>query len=203
MSDHPDHDGPPLELARALAIQAHANRLANRRLQAALANLSTSELHARRTSFFPTLIGTLNHLLAVDLYYIGALHGEPDGHAQYGRFAAHDELQSYVSAQEKSDQRLIAFCDKLDAAGVNRMVNMPRAEGKVQHDLAGHVLAHVFMHQTHHRGQVHSMLSHRRAIPRDGHVGAGVERARGLRLRPEAGGRPRVALIDVYVNVNR
>ena len=159
MSDHPDHDGPPLDLARALAIQAHANRLANRRLQAALANLSTSELHAKRTSFFPTLIGTLNHILANDLYYVGALHGETDGHAQYGRFAPHDELQSYVSAQEKSDQRLIAFCDRLDAAGVNRMVNMPRAEGKVQRDLVGHVLAHLFMHQTHHRGQVHSMLS--------------------------------------------
>jgi uncharacterized damage-inducible protein DinB len=159
MSDHPDHDGPPLDLARALAIQAHANRLANRRLQAALANLSTSELHAKRTSFFPTLIGTLNHILANDLYYVGALHGETDGQAQYGRFAPHDELQSYVSAQEKSDQRLIAFCDKLDAAGVNRMVSMPRAEGKVQRDLVGHVLAHLFMHQTHHRGQVHSMLS--------------------------------------------
>ena len=159
MSDHPDHDGPPLDLARALAIQAHANRLANRRLQAALANLSTSELHSKRTSFFPSIAATLNHLLAVDLYYVGVLHGETDGHAQYARYAPHDELPSYVSAQEKSDQRLIAFCDRLDAAGVNRMVEMPRAEGKVQRDLAGHVLAHLFMHQTHHRGQVHSMLS--------------------------------------------
>jgi uncharacterized damage-inducible protein DinB len=29
----------------------------------------------------------------------------------------------------------------------------------VQRDLAAHVLAHLFMHQTHHRGQVHAMLS--------------------------------------------
>jgi uncharacterized damage-inducible protein DinB len=29
----------------------------------------------------------------------------------------------------------------------------------VQHDRAGHVLAHLFMHQTHHRGQVHAMLA--------------------------------------------
>jgi uncharacterized damage-inducible protein DinB len=159
MSDTPDSNAPRLDLARALAIQAHANRLANRRIQAALANLSTSELHAKRTSFFPTLIGTLNHLLANDLYYIGSLHDEPDLHTQYGRFALHDELGSYVSAQERSDQRLVLFCDKLDAAGVNAMVVMDRGPGKVQRDLAGHVLAHLFMHQTHHRGQVHSMLS--------------------------------------------
>ena len=29
----------------------------------------------------------------------------------------------------------------------------------VQRDLAAHVLAHLFMHQTHHRGQVHAMLA--------------------------------------------
>ena len=150
---------PTLDLARALRIQAHANRLANKRLQGALANLSTSELHAPRTSFFPTIIGTLNHLLAVDLYYIAALHGEADMAARYERYAPHDELASYASAQDVSDRRLIAFCDRLDAAGVNAEVAMDRGEGRVQRDLAGHVLQHLFMHQTHHRGQVHAMLS--------------------------------------------
>jgi uncharacterized damage-inducible protein DinB len=150
---------PPLDLARALRIQAHANRLANRRLQSALAGLSTSELHAPRTSFFPTVIGTLNHMLAVEIYYVAALHGEADMEQQYSRFAPHDELASYAAAQDRSDRRLIAFCDRLDADGVNAEVRMDRGEGKVQRDRAGHVLAHVFMHQTHHRGQVHSMLS--------------------------------------------
>jgi uncharacterized damage-inducible protein DinB len=154
-----DPDTPKLDLVRALRIQAHANRLANRRLQAALGNLSTAELHAPRTGFFPSIIGTLNHLLAVDYYYIAALHGEADMEARYRRFAPHDELAPYASAQDISDRRLIAFCDRLDAAGANAEVVMDRGEGKVQRDLAGHVLAHLFMHQTHHRGQVHSMLS--------------------------------------------
>ena len=79
--------------------------------------------------------------------------------AQYRRFAPHDELAPYASAQDASDQKLIAFCDRLDDAGVNAEVAMDRGEGKVQRDLAGYVLAHLFMHQTHHRGQVHSMLS--------------------------------------------
>src|SRR3982751_6885624 len=107
-----EHDKPPLDLARALRIQARANQLANKRLQGALANLSTSELHAKRTSFFPTVIGTLNHLLAVDLYYIAALHGEPEMVDSYKRFAPHDELESYVAAQDASDQKLVAFCGK-------------------------------------------------------------------------------------------
>ena len=149
----------PLGLAQVLSIQAHANRLANRRLQGALANLSTSELHARRISFFPTIIGTLNHLLAVDRYYIAALHGEPDMESSYRRYAPHDELNSYAAAQDASDQKLIAFCDRLDDASANAVVQMLRGDSPTQSDLACLVLNHLFMHQTHHRGQVHSMLA--------------------------------------------
>jgi len=160
MSDTTESDPRPLGLARVLSIQAHANRLANRRLQAALAGLSTSDLHARRTGFFPTIIGTLNHLLAVDLYYIAALHGEPDMDQRYHRFAPHDELGSYAAAQDASDIRLTAFCDRLDDAGANAVVHMLHGEGQpTRSDLACLVLEHLFMHQTHHLGQVHAMLA--------------------------------------------
>lgn len=166
MPDNLDEPTPrPLSLARVLSIQAHANRLANRRLQATLANLSTSELHSKRTSFFPTLIGTLNHLLAVDRYYIAALHGEPDMEASYRRFAPHDELGSYASAQDASDQKLVAFCDKLDDTSANAVVHMLHGTDPTRSDLACLVLNHLFMHQTHHRGQVHSMLSGTHAKP--------------------------------------
>ncbi|MDH5540092.1 MAG: hypothetical protein OEY03_11880 [Rhizobacter sp.] len=60
--------------------------------------------------------------------------------------------------QRASDERLIAFCDALDAAGCEAMVDMDRRT-HVQRDRAAHVLAHLFMHQTHHRGQAHAMLS--------------------------------------------
>ncbi len=159
MSDTTESDPRPLSLARVLSVQAHANRLANRRLQAALANLSTSELHSRRTSFFPTVIGTLNHLLAVDRYYIAALHGEADMVEQYKRFAPHDELAPYAAAQDASDNKLVAFCDKLDDAGANAVVHMLHTPDATKNDLACLVLQHLFMHQTHHRGQVHAMLS--------------------------------------------
>jgi uncharacterized damage-inducible protein DinB len=154
-----ESSSPTVDLAALLRIQAHANLLANRRLMGALKNLSTSELHAKRTSFFPTIIGTLNHLLAVDHYYIAALHGEPDMAARYERYAPHDELVPYAAAQDNSDLRLIAFCDRLDAESANADVAMDRGDGRVLHDPAALVLQHLFAHQTHHRGQVHSMLS--------------------------------------------
>lgn len=49
-----------MQALNLLRIQAHANRLANHRLQQAMALLSDTELQAPRTSFFPSLIATCN-----------------------------------------------------------------------------------------------------------------------------------------------
>lgn len=142
-----------------LCIQAHANRLANQRLLAALARLPAFELHAVRPSFFKTLLATLNHSLMVDQYYIGALFGDAELSSHWARYVAATELVTLATAQDSSDQRLITFCQTLTETGCDRVVAMPRNAGVVQRDAAAHVLQHLFMHQTHHRGQVHDMLS--------------------------------------------
>lgn len=147
-----------MELLAFLRIQAHANALANRRMGAALLQLAPDEWHAPRTGFFPSLALTLNHLLAVDGYYLGALYGEPDGVEHWHAFSPCADAAEWVQRQHGSDRRLVAFCAALDAAGADAVVAMPRGD-HVQHDRAGHVLAHLFNHQTHHRGQAHAMLS--------------------------------------------
>jgi uncharacterized damage-inducible protein DinB len=147
-----------MTLADHLRIQARANRLANHRLHAAMTALSEAEFVAPRTGFFPSLAGTLNHVLAVDLYYVAALHADADTATVFHDFAPCATLASLAQRQAASDLRLIGFCDALGADGADAWVDMPRRDG-VQRDRAGHVLAHLFMHQTHHRGQAHAMLS--------------------------------------------
>ena len=142
-----------------LRIQARANRLANLRLHGAMAVLSQQDLHATRSSFFPTLMGTLNHILWVDLYYIAVLHGQADAEPIAKSFEPATALADLAERQRLSDQRLINWLDAADEAALDGHVHMPRAQGRVQTDLAAHMLQHLFMHQTHHRGQTHAMLS--------------------------------------------
>jgi uncharacterized damage-inducible protein DinB len=148
------------DLSATLRVQAHANRLANHRLHSAMAPLPRAELHAPRVSFFPSLIETLNHILHVDQYYLDCLLGVPGADQAWAHRLVVDDLVALVPAQRASDERLMEFCNSLhNDKSCNAVVDMPRAQGRIQRDRVCQVLAHLFMHQTHHRGQVHAMLS--------------------------------------------
>ncbi|MGG2475622.1 DinB family protein, partial [Rhizobium sp. BR5] len=56
------------------------------------------------------------------------------------------------------DEVLIAFVDGLDEDGLAAIVDIHRGT-RIQQDRCDDVLSHIFQHQTHHRGQVHAMLS--------------------------------------------
>jgi uncharacterized damage-inducible protein DinB len=142
-----------------LRIQARANRLANLRLHQAMAPLSLAELHAPRVGFFPSLLATLNHILAVDLYYIAVLHAEPGARDLWMAFVPPETLPVLAERQRVSDERLIGWLESAGDADLDRPVHMPRGHDRIQTDAAAHMLQHLLAHQTHHRGQVHAMLS--------------------------------------------
>ena len=106
---------------------------------------------------FPSLAGTAGTILAVILY-IAALHREADMVAQYERFAPCRSVDELAERQRASDERLIAFVDSLGPDDLSGEVVMDRGDTK-QVDRVAPVLAHLAMHQTHHRGQAHAMLS--------------------------------------------
>jgi uncharacterized damage-inducible protein DinB len=138
---------------------ARANRLANERLHAAIEQLPGGAFHAPRAGFFPSLAKTLNHILAVDGYYLDALKGLGAlAASRYDTFVPAEDLASLRRRQRQTDDELIAFCDGLDEAGLVQPVDMDRTD-RVDRDEAHRVLAHLAMHQTHHRGQAHAMLS--------------------------------------------
>jgi len=137
---------------------AHANRLANYRLHNACSTLTHEEFKAPRTSFFPSLWATLNHILIVDWYYIAALYRESDMRRAFKSETPYEDMRGLAAAQVKSDQRLIDWCDSADDAALDAQIEMDR-ETFVQHDLARHVLMHLLTHQIHHRGQAHAMLA--------------------------------------------
>ena len=140
---------------------ARNNAWANHRLLGACARLSHAELHATRTSFFPTILKTLNHIVTVDWYYVDALAREGRGLALFEPEEPFEELAPLREAQRAVDRKLIAITASIDLDGDVRI----QRRDHVQVERAADVLLHLFEHQIHHRGQVHAMLSGTRVPP--------------------------------------
>ena len=159
---------------------AHHNAWANHRLLGACAQLDADEFAARRTSFFPSIKATLNHILTVDWYYIDAMERtlagrdpNPDFAAFYDPEEPFSDCAALRDAQRASDARLIALCDSLDdsrgdtpgeTSRLDTVILVPRRTG-IHPEPLPRLLFHLYHHQVHHRGQVHAMLAGTRIAP--------------------------------------
>jgi uncharacterized damage-inducible protein DinB len=152
-------------LSHHLYTMACNNAWANHRLLGACGKLSQEDFVARRVSFFPSIKATLNHILTVDWYYVDALERAQRREAvntEPMRFFTPEEpfdtCAALSAAQHDVDRRLIDVCAKLRDDALDEPVAVMRRAG-VQHESTTRLLAHLFEHQIHHRGQVHAMLA--------------------------------------------
>ena len=152
-------------LAHHFLTMAYNNAWANHRLLQACAQLSQAEFTAHRTSFFPSIKATYNHIVTVDWFYVDmlerAVKAQPPN-LEAGRFfdpeEPFDTCAPLTEAQRAVDRRLVALCKALTDAQLDDPMQVPRRDG-VRTDRIGRILAHLFQHQIHHRGQVHAMLA--------------------------------------------
>ena len=152
-------DGGANDLAAHFRACAGNNRWSNDRLWRAVLALAPDEFSAPRTGFFPSIGQTLNHILQIDLYYLDLLVEGGGGLELVERFVPFADPAALARAQTRMDEDLIAFCGRLSADDLERQVPTDRGEKGMVPERIGDLLAHLFMHQTHHRGQVHAMLS--------------------------------------------
>jgi len=150
---------------------ARYNRWFNQRLYAACDGMRADDRLLDRGAFFGSIHSTLNHLVWADTMWLqrfaaqgvvfDALHGEllslPAG-------------ASYATMLEPEWPALKARRDRLDAAIEAWLAEMPsdfpastmryaNTKGVPREHPAWQALTHFFNHQTHHRGQVTTLLA--------------------------------------------
>ncbi|MGE0256494.1 MAG: DinB family protein [Alphaproteobacteria bacterium] len=137
---------------------ARYNRWANARLYAAAAALPDGQYRADRGAFFGSLHGTLNHILVGDRVWLARITGGGEAPKRLDEIL-HDRLDALTAAREQEDARLISVIDGLDDARLAETLRYANMSGKAQETPLAQVLAHLFNHQTHHRGQAHAIIS--------------------------------------------
>ena len=138
---------------------ARYNAWANGRLYEAAAGLPDAQYRADRGAAFKSLHGTLNHLLTADRIWLKRFTGEGEAPDQLDAILF-ERLADLAAAREAEDRRLIAFVGGLDEARLAGTIRYRRVSSPEEFEQPlALALAHLFNHQTHHRGQAHTILT--------------------------------------------
>jgi uncharacterized damage-inducible protein DinB len=158
-----------MDALRHVRLMADYNRWMNQRLHAAAATLDAAALAADRGAFFGSILGTLNHLATTDCLWLrrfqsagnwSRLHEADDWLPRPTtlRDTLAEDLPTLQGLRERLDDLIVAWSEELIFNDLDRVIGYRNMGGERFQRQVGPLLSHLFNHQTHHRGQVSTLL---------------------------------------------
>ena len=150
-------------------LMARYNAWQNESLYTAADGLSDEERRRDRGAFFGSIHATFNHLLWGDRIWMHRFGGTPkpsvDAKGAPEQVSDWTELKAQRAA---FDATIVAWAEGIDAKWLDGdLTYFSGAAGREFTKPCGLLVTHFFNHQTHHRGQVHCMLTQCGAKPED------------------------------------
>lgn len=151
-------------------LMAQYNQWMNESLYEAVSELSAAELEKDDGAFFGSISGTLNHVMVGDIIWLKRFAEHPAGYAALTTVKAmpqpqglgatlHSDFDDLRNARYLLDRTIIEFCDQIEVYDLNLPLAYCNMQGYKFEKRFGYLLQHFFNHQTHHRGQVTTLLS--------------------------------------------
>lgn len=143
-------------------VMSRYNLWQNNQLYSVLKQMDDAEIERDRGAFFGSIKGTLNHLLWGDLLWLsrfaGGAYPKIENASQF--VDLYKTISIWSSERFRCDNRIIAWAESLKQIDLMgeltwKSITMDK-EVKTPLSLC---ITHFFNHQTHHRGQVHAMLT--------------------------------------------
>lgn len=153
-----------------IALMANYNQWMNRKVYDAASTLTGAELVLDRQAFFSSILGTLNHLMLGDTVWLKRFAEHPAGFPALlplSAIATSVDLKqlAFASLGELSarrawlDQLIVDWAQSLHESHLDQRLRYHNMRGVAAEKPFFGLLVHFFNHQTHHRGQVTTLLS--------------------------------------------
>lgn len=140
-------------------LMARYNEWMNARLYALCASLPDAALRQDRGAFFGSIYATLNHIAYGDLAFMSRFTGKPEAVPEPGAdlFGTFERLRS---ERAELDRRILAWSESLTPSWLEQTLTYrSKIDGNTRTLPRWVLVTHMFNHQTHHRGQVTTLLS--------------------------------------------
>ena len=139
-------------------LMARYNRWMNRKLYSICADIADADRKKDLGAFFKSIHGTLNHLLYGDRAWMGRFTARPYNVTVIGQ-ELYTDFAELRREREITDAAILTWSKSLDplwlAADFTYTSNV---DGKTRVLPAWTLVTHLFNHQTHHRGQVTTLM---------------------------------------------
>lgn len=153
-----------------LRLMAQYNQWMNETLYTAAGSLTEAQLKADQGAFFGSILATLNHLLVGDIIWLKRFANHPANFEALAHLhhmpdpksldtVLFDDFNELQIQRELMDQLILDWSDELEPEHLSQPLEYHNAQGVVSTRPFGMLLQHLFNHQTHHRGQVSTLLS--------------------------------------------
>jgi uncharacterized damage-inducible protein DinB len=140
---------------------ARYNSWQNNQLMGLLDAMDPVELTRDRGAFYGSVLRTVNHLLWADQLWMSRIQGTDGPVVDLADSVdLHPTLGSWNAERFRTDGRMTLWAEKLNNIALKGDLSFYSAVmGRDVTRPVGLCVTHMFNHQTHHRGQVHAMLS--------------------------------------------
>ncbi len=157
-------------LLEQIQLLSRYNEVMNRRVYDTAAQLSAAELEIDRGAFFRSISGTLNHIYVADIIWLQRFSTHSSKHVALHAVAQlerpdslrtilYADFAALFSARQSLDQTILDWTTEISVADLEYLLSYHNMKGEASTKKFGSLILHFFNHQTHHRGQVTTLLS--------------------------------------------
>ncbi|WP_432464265.1 DinB family protein [Agarivorans sp. QJM3NY_33] len=157
-------------MQQAFVLMANYNRQLNRQCYACAAQLSQHDVKQERGAYFGSIFATLNHILVGDILWLQRFARHPSAFRALQPVLSlpvptglqqilYSNLGELQKARELMDELIIDFIGQIRQSNLQHHLLYHNSKGLPYKKNFASLLLHFFNHQTHHRGQISTLLS--------------------------------------------
>lgn len=152
-----------------LRLMSQYNQWMNQKVYRAALNMDNKEIERDRGAFFGSISGTLNHIYVADIIWLKrfschsqqyqSLKGVPTLE-NYTNLKASvtDDLKNLFVLRQELDDIIADWCEEIEPVDLEHNLKYTDTKNNPYSKNFGLLIQHFFNHQTHHRGQVSTLL---------------------------------------------
>tara|TARA_R110000823_G_scaffold303527_1_gene424929 strand:+ start:994 stop:1542 length:549 start_codon:yes stop_codon:yes gene_type:complete len=159
-----------MSLKNHFELLATYNQWMNSKIYEAAGQLSETDLAKDRGAFFGSILGTLNHILVGDTIWLKRFATHPSCVSSLQEVAnlpnptslsqiAFDDIGSFSENRAWFDRQIISWIAELTEEDLDFVLSYHNTKGIPANRRYSSLVLHFFNHQTHHRGQVSTLIS--------------------------------------------